>query len=71
LASRSKQLKAAFDYQQVVQEEKRLTEFIEGEETAIDWTGASEDTHHFTPGFHPYPARMVPHISRRGTYRRP
>jgi DNA modification methylase len=65
LASRSKPLKAAFDYQQIVQEEKRLTEFIEGEETVIDWTGASEDTHYFTHGFHPYPARMVPHISRR------
>ena len=65
MASRSKPLKAAFDYQQIVQEEKRLTEFIEGEKTVIDWTGASEDTHYFTHGFHPYPARMVPHISRR------
>jgi site-specific DNA-methyltransferase (cytosine-N4-specific) len=65
LASRSKPLKAAFDYQQIVQEEKHLTEFMEGEETVIDWTGASEDTKYFTHGFHPYPARMVPHISRR------
>ena len=38
---------------------------MEGEETAIDWTGASQDTHYFTHGLHPYPARMVPHISRR------
>lgn len=38
---------------------------MEGEKEAIDWTGASEDTQYFTHGFHPYPARMVPHISRR------
>ncbi len=49
----------------MLQEEKRLTEYIEGQETVIDWTGASEDTKYFTHGMHPYPARMVPHISRR------
>lgn len=62
---RSKPLKAAFNYTQVVQEEKRLTEYIEGQETVIDWTGAAEDTQYFTHGLHPYPARMAPHISRR------
>ena len=46
-------------------EEGHLTEFIEGQETAIDWTGKSEDTQYFTHGLHPYPARMAPHISRR------
>jgi len=61
----AKQLKPTFDYRQVVWEERRLTEFMKGQETAIDWTGASEDTQYFTHGFHPYPARMAPHISRR------
>ena len=42
-----------------------MTDFIEGRETVIDWTGASEDTQYFTHGFHPYPARMAPHISRK------
>ena len=65
LTASAKPLKAAFNYQQTVQEERRLTEYIEGQETVIDWTGASEDTKYFTHGMHPYPARMVPHISRR------
>jgi site-specific DNA-methyltransferase (cytosine-N4-specific) len=51
--------------QSIVQEAKRLTDYIEGQEKAIDWTGASEDTQYFSHGFHPYPARMPPHVSRR------
>ncbi len=58
-------LKGSFDYERLVQEERRLTEYMEGQGTAIDWTGAAEDTQYFTHGIHPYPARMAPHISRR------
>lgn len=57
-------------YQMVTQEDSRLTQFLEGEETSVDWTevdwtGAKQDTRYFTHGIHPYPARMPPHISRR------
>jgi len=30
-----------------------------------DWTFANADTQYLTHGFHPYPARMIPQISRR------
>lgn len=58
-------LKGPFNYQQLVYEESRLTEFTEGQEKEIDWTGKTQNTRYFTHGLHPYPARMPPHISRR------
>jgi DNA modification methylase len=53
------------NYRMVIKEELRLTEFVEGHQSIIDWTGADQDTQYFTHGLHPYPARMPPHISRR------
>lgn len=58
-------LKKTFEYQRVVEKERLLNDFMGGPPPDVDWTGAAEDTQYFTHGFHPYPARMPPHISRR------
>lgn len=52
------------NYTRISSEKKILTEYIDGKKGEIDWTGKDEDTQYFTHGFHPYPARMPPHISR-------
>ncbi|MFP3190973.1 MAG: DNA methyltransferase [Thermoproteota archaeon] len=47
---------------------KRLTEFMginESVDTREDWSFAGENTKYLTHGFHPYPARMMPLISKK------
>ncbi len=52
------------NYSAISSQKKSLAEYIDGTKGDVDWTGKEEDTQYFTHGFHPYPARMPPHISR-------
>ena len=46
-------------YQLLTRDEGQLTEFMEGGETVIDWTGLKEPTAYFSHGFHPYPLECL------------
>lgn len=52
------------NYSAISSKKKSIAEYIDGTQAEVDWTGKDEDTQYFTHGFHPYPARMPPHISR-------
>jgi len=47
-------------------EQSRIPDFNpQNKEVTDDWTFADASTNYMTHGFHPYPARMIPQVTRK------